>query len=83
MGIAKMKVDGDVGIKRQKLRQDGCDAEHAERKRGCKSYVAARRCRLRDDFAFGSFTFQKDVSSAVVKLTSGFCHREAARGAIE
>jgi hypothetical protein len=38
---------------------------------------------LRDDFAFRSFTFQKDVSSAVVKLTSGFCYREAARGAIE
>ena len=70
--VAEMKVDGDVRIKLEELRQNRRNAEHTKGNWRGNAYVTARRRRLRNAFIFRGFTFRKNMSGAVVKLTPSF-----------
>ena len=56
--IAEMKVDGDVRILRQKLRQDRGDVKYTKRDRRRQTHAPARHGRLCDDLIFRRLAFR-------------------------
>lgn len=78
-----MKVDRDVRIKCEKLRQKRRYADHTKGKWCRQAYLAARHRRMRDDLVFGGLALRKNMRCAVVKLPPSFRHSEAACCAIE
>lgn len=58
MSVTKVKVNGDLGIKRQKLRQDWRNMEYAKRNWRREAYVAARQRRMCNDLVFRRLTLR-------------------------
>ena len=75
--IAALKPYADVA--RRPLPTTGQPGDYGAR----SPWPTARHRRMGEDLVFRSFTFCKNLSGAVVKLTPCFCHGETACCAIE
>jgi hypothetical protein len=78
-----VKIDRDIGIGLQKLRQDRRHRFHPERHRHREAHQPARRHRLRQRLALRRLAIEQQARRAPGQLLPGIGQGEAPRGAVE